>query len=151
MYRLTGKGLNAGAVAIAVRVCVMVFLWSLSGALERKPSTGSRSAGVTEVGAPRAVVAAMVVHRDPATGEFVPEEVEEPGLRALVAAAEAGLTSAVGLIEAPVAVPAGGVRVDLQGRFQSLLVAERSGTRTVTVDCARSPLSPARASEPKKE
>ncbi len=68
----------------------------------------------------------MRAYLDPVTGEFgVPPSWEEEalGTEALVAPGAPASTSDAGLVETPSPVPGGGVMVDLQGRFQSPLVA----------------------------
>ncbi len=68
----------------------------------------------------------MRAYLDPVTGEFgVPPSWEEEaqGTEALVAPGAPASTSDAGLVETTSPVPGGGVTVDLQGRFQSPLVA----------------------------
>ena len=66
----------------------------------------------------------MAVHIDPQTGRFLKEPV--PGtvpLQLTPQVQNASSTSHEGLVEAPSAVPGGGIKLDLQGRFQSPLIA----------------------------
>jgi hypothetical protein len=66
----------------------------------------------------------MIIHIDPQTGVFrrqpapgtVPLQISPQTLNALS-------TSHQGLVEVPSSAPGGGIRVDLQGRFQSPLFA----------------------------
>ncbi len=65
----------------------------------------------------------MTVYVDPQTGAFVPEPA--PGLEAVELSPQlrnALSTSHDGLIETASPLPGGGVRLDLQGRFQSPMV-----------------------------
>ena len=65
----------------------------------------------------------MMVYIDPKTGAFLHEPA--PGYVPLPLSPELGnawSTSDEGLVEVPIAVPGGGVKVDLKGRFQSPLV-----------------------------
>jgi hypothetical protein len=67
--------------------------------------------------------AGMMIYIDPRTGAIVPNPV--PGtvpLQLTPQLRESLSTSQQGLIEVPSAVPGGGVRVDLKGRFQHPLI-----------------------------
>jgi hypothetical protein len=69
-------------------------------------------------------VPGMKVYIDPQTGAFLSEPA--PGAAPLeLSPAERNVlsTSHQGLVEAPSSVPGGGVKLDLQGRFQSPLTA----------------------------
>ena len=66
------------------------------------------------------VVAGMTIHVDPKTGAILKEPA--PGsvpLQLTPQLRNALSTSHQGLVEAPADVPGGGVKLDLQGRFQS--------------------------------
>ena len=66
----------------------------------------------------------MIIYIDPRTGAFLQEPA--PGTSRLQLSPQlqnAFSTSHQGLVEVPSPVPGGGVKVDLQGRFQSPLVA----------------------------
>jgi hypothetical protein len=77
------------------------------------------TAGAGEVGAPTpASGPSMRAYVDPATGKLLKKP--PPGARVPPATAESSRSSQ-GLVEEP--VPGGGVKVDLQGRFRSPLVA----------------------------
>jgi hypothetical protein len=65
----------------------------------------------------------MMIYIDPTTGQLLKEPA--PGAAPLAvspALDNARSTSHQGLVEVPSAVPGGGVKVDLQGRFQSPLI-----------------------------
>jgi hypothetical protein len=94
----------------------------------------SASSGQTQTGAnagasqpPAAVpegASGMIIYIDPQTGALL--HAPAPGtvpLQLTPALRNALSTSHQGLVETPSAVPGGGVKVDLQGRFQSPLVA----------------------------
>ncbi|MDH3197723.1 MAG: hypothetical protein OEO21_05730 [Candidatus Krumholzibacteria bacterium] len=93
-------------------------------------------AGHSAAGEPRGPAASgMVVHIDPATGEFVeprdgtvPVALDKEMLDALS-------TSAEGLVETPSPVPGGGVMVDLRGRFHSTHVAVVDGEGGLSATC----------------
>jgi hypothetical protein len=93
-------------------------------------------AGHSAAGEPRVPTAGgMVVHIDPATGEFVeprdgtvPVALDKETLDALS-------TSAEGLVETPSPVPGGGVMVDLRGRFHSTHIAVTDGAGGLSATC----------------
>jgi hypothetical protein len=65
----------------------------------------------------------MIIHIDPQTGEL--RKTPAPGTMPLQLSPQernAFSTSHQGLVELPSSVPGGGVKLDLQGRFQSPLV-----------------------------
>lgn len=76
------------------------------------------------------------VYIDPATGRpgSVPPTIP-PGRSRLPEVANALSTSSEGLHEVPVPIPGGGVMVDLQGRFRSLVTATVRADGTVGVRC----------------
>ena len=76
----------------------------------------------------------MVIYIDPQTGAILKEPA--PGTVPLQLTPElqnALSTSDHGLAESPSAVPGGGVKVDLQGRFRSPLFATTDATGKVTI------------------
>lgn len=76
------------------------------------------------------------VYVDPATGRpsSGPPPIP-PGLARLPEVANALSTSSEGLREVPVPLPGGGVMVDLQGRFRSLVTATVHADGTVGLNC----------------
>ncbi|MBE0543314.1 MAG: hypothetical protein IH623_18365 [Verrucomicrobia bacterium] len=76
------------------------------------------------------------VYIDPATGRpgSIPPTIP-PGLSRLPEVANALSTSSEGLREVPVAAPGGGVMVDLQGRFRSLVTATVGADGSVGLRC----------------
>jgi len=67
--------------------------------------------------------AAMRIYRDPQTGEVGAPPAGAPSAEELESLGDAFSTSSQGLVETPSPVQGGGVKVDLQGRFRSPLVA----------------------------
>jgi hypothetical protein len=106
------------------------FLWALA------PPAGP---GMPEPAAAGQTTApAMTAFKDPATGRFVAPPAG--------AAAGAGQLlprvldrSQAGLVEEPGETGAGGVRLDLQGRFASALVARRDEAGHLQLECATAP------------
>jgi hypothetical protein len=93
--------------------------------LPGKPQTGSGKSVPQPVAEKPAAEGSsgMIIHIDPQTGEFRKEPA--PGtvpLQLSPAERNSFSTSHQGLVEAPSSVPGGGVKVDLQGRFQSPLI-----------------------------
>ncbi|MCW5550839.1 MAG: hypothetical protein KIS67_01605 [Verrucomicrobiae bacterium] len=78
------------------------------------------------------------VYMDPATGRpsSGPPPIP-PGLARFPEVANALSTSSEGLRELPVPIPGGGVMVDLQGRFRSLVTATVNADGTVGLNCGR--------------
>jgi hypothetical protein len=87
---------------------------------------GTRSAAADEANG-----AGMRVYRDPATGAFT---APPPGT-ALPPSARSLGTSAQGLVETPGTSAAGGVTINLGGRFQSAISATADDTGTVRTGC----------------
>jgi hypothetical protein len=76
----------------------------------------------------------MTIHVDPQTGAILKEPA--PGTVPLPLTPQlqnALSTSHQGLVEAPGAVPGGGVKLDLQGRFQSPLIVTIDSDGKVTM------------------
>jgi len=73
----------------------------------------------------------MVVHIDPTTGEFLPEPPADGTTPPR--AAEAAKASIPQFYEVPSPTPGGGVMIDLQGQFQTPLVATMDADGKVTV------------------
>ena len=92
--------------------------------------------------------AGMVVYFDPATGRIV-ENPSPTAIKQLAAAlAPAVSTSDEGLVEVPGQVPGGGVKVDLQGRFQNTVVATVDENGKLSAPCVPgSPRPSGRAGE----
>jgi hypothetical protein len=67
--------------------------------------------------------AAMRIYRDPQTGGKGAPPIGAPSAEELESLESAFSTSSQGLVETPSPVQGGGVKVDLQGRFRSPLVA----------------------------
>ena len=76
--------------------------------------------------------AGMRIYRDPATGEFT---TPPAGATTLPPATGALDTSAEGLVETPGTSSAGGVTINLGGRFQSTVSATADDAGTVTTRC----------------
>jgi len=83
--------------------------------------------------------AGMRVYVNPNTGRI---ETPPADVRAAMAAADRAVfeTSSAGLQETPSPVAGGGIMVDLQGRFQTPIVATRSADGKLTID--HSPVQP---------
>ena len=65
----------------------------------------------------------MVVHIDPKTGAILKEPAAGTVLLRMTPQLQNAIsTSHEGLVEVPSSVPGGGIKVDLQGRFQSALI-----------------------------
>jgi hypothetical protein len=80
----------------------------------------------------------MKVYIDPQTGAFLSEPA--PGTvppAASAAERNAFSTSHQGLVEVPSSVPGGGVRLDIQGRFQSPLTAKVGSDGSIELDHGR--------------
>ncbi len=77
--------------------------------------------------------AGMRAYKDPVTGRFVEPPAGAPE-RAMATQAAVS-TTAEGLTETAGQTPAGGVRLDLQGRFRSHAVATRDVEGRVKVHC----------------
>jgi hypothetical protein len=120
-------------VAAAAGSCV---LWSLAS------SSGSEMPESSAAGTTAA--AAMTAFKDPQSGRFVaPREGAFTGPGQLLLR---GLDrSQAGLVEQPGETAAGGVRLDLQGRFGSALVARRDAAGHLTLECATAPPTTAAA------
>jgi hypothetical protein len=85
----------------------------------------------------------MKVYIDPQTGEFVSEPPPNAGpLELSPAERNAFSSSHQGLIQVPGAVPGGGVKLDLQGRFQSPLTATVAPDGRVLIEHKRLDASP---------
>jgi hypothetical protein len=78
--------------------------------------------------------AGMIVYIDPSTGAVLsaPAPGAQP-LRLTPAERNALSTSHAGLVQVPSSVPGGGVKLDLQGRFQSPFIAVVGADGTATV------------------
>jgi hypothetical protein len=112
------------ATALSLGACLAVV-----GGLDADPARADcgeahapAEAGLTPAGAAAAAGGGLRIQIDPQTGRFTeppPGTVPPAGPPAAEAARS---TSGVGLVEVPSPTPGGGVKVDLQGRFQSPLV-----------------------------
>jgi hypothetical protein len=76
--------------------------------------------------------AGMRIYRDPVTGELRDPPAEAPAQVPLLPD-DALSTSSEGLVETPSPMPGGGVKVDLQGRFRSPLIATQDGEGKITI------------------
>ncbi len=95
-----------------------------SGKTQTGPGTGVPQVPDEKPVAIRSGASGMTIYIDPQTGAFLKEPA--PGTVALQLTPEfqnALSTSHQGLVEVPGSTPGGGVKVDLQGRFQSPFVA----------------------------
>ena len=95
---------------------------------ESKPAPAGQAQQAPDAGAPRPsgtpAPPGLIIYIDPQTGQFVKEPA--PGTVPLQFSPQlqnALSTSDQGLVEEPSAVPGGGVKVNLQGRFRSPLFA----------------------------
>ncbi len=89
----------------------------------------------------------LVAVIDPATGALTEDPELIDRLLADPAIQNALSTSSAGLVE--VASPHGGVKVDLQGRFQSVVVARRDASGQVRIEHPNTSFAPAKStSEP---
>lgn len=106
--------------------------------VEKKLSAGAALTGLVGVVACLAVsgspalagddapAAGMKVYVDPATGQLIqapPQQAPTGALSLSPAEQRAFSTSSQGLVETPSSVPGGGYKLDLQGRFQSAIMA----------------------------
>jgi predicted RecA/RadA family phage recombinase len=75
------------------------------------------------------------VYKDPVTGEFTapPSEQATPSLKVPAA------PTAEGLVEQPSPVPGGGVSLDLEGRFESVVTATKAPDGTLSTQCELKP------------
>jgi hypothetical protein len=117
------RGLKTSLLGVGACFIVAVHPAVLSG----QPQTGSgTSAPQPPAEKPAAVpggASGMIIHIDPQTGEL--RKTPAPGTVPLQLSPHernAFSGSHQGLVEAPSSVPGGGVKLDLQGRFQSPLV-----------------------------
>ncbi len=97
---------------------------SVSGQTETGPGAGLPQQLAGESATVPSGASGMMIHIDPQTGAILKEPA--PGtvpLRLTPQLQNAFSRSHQGLIEVPSSVPGGGVKVDLQGRFQSPLLA----------------------------
>jgi hypothetical protein len=109
---------------------------------EGQPSVAAPGhAGTTaDVAPPKVAPGGMRAFIDPQTGRFVSEPAPgTPPLELSPAELNAFSTSDQGLVEVPSTVPGGGVKVDLQGRFQSPLTATVGADGKVTIGHAPPP------------
>ena len=89
------------------------------------------AAGAPGSEATRAGTAGMRIYRDPLTGR---PTVPPPGARA-VPPSPSFSTSAQGLLETPGPSPAGGVMLDLRGRFRNAMTLTRDADGKETTRC----------------
>lgn len=87
--------------------------------------------------------ASSQVYLDPVTGKIGPPPQEAKSLPRLLSPEEenARSSSSEGLVETPVLGPAGGVKIDLQGRFRSEAVASIDTQSNLSIQCAPSGVS----------
>jgi hypothetical protein len=109
---------------LAVACCVMTARAAFPGDAEQTASGQTQATSSPAPGAKAATAAGMTIHVDPQTGALLKEPA--PGtvpLHLTPPLANSLSTSDQGLVEVPSSVPGGGVRMDLQGRFRSPLLA----------------------------
>jgi len=118
---------------------LMVFVALLAAAIgcsqiARTQTTVAAKAVASAASASPQGSAGMVVHKDPASGRFIPapQATEQPLSKE---AATAMNMSQEGLAEVP--APGGGFMVDLRGRFQQAMTATISANGTPTVECGQ--------------
>jgi len=121
----------------ALCAAVLVFARAVAMAGESVPGAASGTAEDTRIQGSRtadgpAGSAGMRIYRDPATGEFT---TPPPGAAILPPASRALGTSAEGLVETPGTGAAGGVTIDLGGRFRSAVSATADDAGAVTTHC----------------
>ena len=91
----------------------------------------------------------MRIYIDPTTGRIAEPPRGAEGAASGVPASPRGVgASAAGLAEVPSPVDGGGVMVDLQGRFRSVMKATRTTAGGVTTDCAVTGAAPSGREEP---
>jgi hypothetical protein len=114
---------------LGVGACFVVAMHTASaeeGDLSGQPQRSGMSAPQPSAAKPSAVpegASGMIIHIDPQTREL--RKAPAPGTVPLQLSPQernAFSTSHQGLVEMPSSVPGGGVKLDLQGRFQSPLV-----------------------------
>jgi lysophospholipase L1-like esterase len=84
----------------------------------------------------------MTIHVDPVTGAISPPPARQRTLRAPATDTAAFDSSSEGLLEIPGTTPAGGIKLDLHGRFQSAVVAHTRADGTVATECETSEANP---------
>jgi hypothetical protein len=112
-----------------------VVAWALCGALSLTGVVIAGTAGAADpAGAPPSG-AALRLYRDPETGKIGGPPAGSLTEQAEKAAASAPQGTAEELSEEPVTAPAGGVKVNLRGRFQP--AATRRGSQPGVVECTQ--------------
>ena len=125
---------------LGVFACVAVAMpaaFAAESGAGKAPPSAAAPAAVPQGGA------RMTVHVDPKTGAILKEAA--PGTVPLTLSPQeqnAMSTSHEGLVQVPSAVPGGGVKVDLQGRFQSPLVGTIGPDGKVRVEHLGEPIEP---------
>jgi hypothetical protein len=124
------RGLKASLLGVGACLIVAVhpvFPEEGQAVLSGQPQTGAATSGPQPLAEKPATVpegaSGMIIHIDPQTGEL--RKTPAPGTVPLQLSPQernAFSTSHQGLVEMPSSVPGGGVKLDLQGRFQSPLV-----------------------------
>ena len=111
------------------------------------PLAEAKSSALSPDGSTRPVAPSsqqgMTVHIDPATGEFIAEPVPDEALEINPEMQNAMSTSSEGLSEEKSPIPGGGVGVNLQGRFQSPLIAHQDPNGSIKIRHLEKILPPA--------
>ncbi len=118
---------HAGALRAALR-------WASLAAAFLLLASNARIAGAGEGQGTTGRAAGMMVHIDPATGAFLaeppPPQPGAPAPRSALPAPAADLPVVAG------DTPAGGITINLGGRFQQVMTAEKRPDGSIAVDCA---------------
>jgi hypothetical protein len=132
---LTGLfGFAAGLVAAAQPAFSEEGAPASSGQMEPGSGTGVSQGAEASAGTPEGA-AGLTVHIDPQTGKIMRERAPntEP-LQLSPREQNASSTSHAGLVQTPNSLPGGGVKLDLQGRFQSPLVATTDANGKIKIE-----------------
>lgn len=139
--RLLGVTLIGIGAAIALHVGVSALGNSPLGPQTADRTPGPDATGAEATSGPSRMAGGLRAYRDPLTGERrLPPPGREP---TLAPGAPLGTMSRSlqGLIQERGPTHAGGVRVDLRGRFRSALVATRNKDGSVSTHCIESPIT----------
>ncbi len=113
----------------AVRACIVLASLVLVAAAIADEPARARAVAAGQRAPDRA--AGLRIHRNPVTGVLE----AQPTADSVLPASSLG-TSSEGLVETPGTSPAGGITVDLKGRFRSTVSATADATGRVKTGCA---------------
>lgn len=123
---------NVWLMLVAGTVSMGVASTALACDTKKSATTGQQAVAPGTADQPAA--AGMTVHIDPQTGEVVEPPAQEPPQSELQAGDPTTSTSSAGLVAEPSPVPGGGIGINLQGRFQSPLVATQGSDGKVKIE-----------------